>query len=224
MITRLKSFSFRNWPLILLVVVVALWGSAATITTLPQLPTSSGGAFTQDNLNQINTNFTTANTNFTNLNNAIAGGLNGLTITTTTGTLTIPNSVTLTGPASSGTTATLAGTETLTNKTLTSPVVNSPTGLIVDCASTAACPSTARAYHAVMGIGLMATGSPSTYAVTTISPAFTSASTYSCYAQDVTTIANNIGVLTAGYVSGSAVTFTGPNTNTDTFRFTCVGY
>ncbi len=40
------------------------------------------------------------------------------------------------------------------------------------------------------------------------------------FAQDETTVANNIGVLTAGYVSTSAVTFTGPNTNTDhVFRF-----
>ncbi len=44
--------------------------------------------------------------------------VNGLTITTTTGTLTIPNGVTLTGPAASGTAATLAGTQTLTNKTI----------------------------------------------------------------------------------------------------------
>jgi hypothetical protein len=76
----------------------------------------------------------------------------------------------------------------------------------------------------VIGLGTLTTGSPSTYAVTTISPAFTSSTSYNCYAQDTTTIASNIGVLTAGYVSGSAVTFTGPNSNTDTFRFYCVGY
>ena len=45
--------------------------------------------------------------------------ISGLTVTTTTGTLTIPNGVTLTGPAVSGTAATLDGTQTLTNKTLT---------------------------------------------------------------------------------------------------------
>jgi hypothetical protein len=96
---------------------------------------------------------------------------------------------------------------------------------LVDCATTAACPSTAETpVHTVIGRGTLATGSPSTYAVTTISPAFTGANTYVCTAQDTTTIANNIGVLAAGYVSGSAVTFTGPNTNTDGFRFTCVGY
>lgn len=47
-----------------------------------------------------------------------ATSVNGLTITTTTGTLTIPDGVTLTGPAASGTAATLAGTQTLTNKTI----------------------------------------------------------------------------------------------------------
>ena len=73
MITRTKKFSFRNWPLILLVLTVAVWGVAATITTLPQLPTSSGGVFTQDNLNQINSNYTTSNSNFTALNNALTG-------------------------------------------------------------------------------------------------------------------------------------------------------
>lgn len=55
---------------------------------------------------------------------ATATSLNGLTVTTSTGTLTIPNGVVLTGPASSGTAATLAGTETLTNKTLTAPITS----------------------------------------------------------------------------------------------------
>ena len=49
---------------------------------------------------------------------ATATSINGLTITASTGTLTVPDGVTLTGPAASGTAATLAGTETLTNKTM----------------------------------------------------------------------------------------------------------
>lgn len=49
---------------------------------------------------------------------ATATSINGLALTSSTGTLTIPNGVTLTGPASSGTAATLANTETLTNKIL----------------------------------------------------------------------------------------------------------
>lgn len=46
--------------------------------------------------------------------------VNGLTITTSTGTLTVPNGVTLTGPASSGTAMTLGNTETVSGaKTFT---------------------------------------------------------------------------------------------------------
>jgi len=94
------------------------------------------------------------------------------------------------------------------------------------CGSTAACGATniSSTLKVVQGIGLLVSNTPSTFQVTGMSPAFTSASSYTCTAQDVTTIATNIGVLTAGYVSGSAVTFTGPNTNTDTFRYTCIGY
>lgn len=60
-------------------------------------------------------NVTPAAGTFTTL---VGSTINGLTISTSTGTLTIPNGVVLTGPSVSGTTATLAGTETLTNKTI----------------------------------------------------------------------------------------------------------
>lgn len=43
--------------------------------------------------------------------------VNGLTITTSTGTLTIPNGVVLTGPSASGTAATLSGTQTFSGAT-----------------------------------------------------------------------------------------------------------
>ena len=95
-----------------------------------------------------------------------------------------------------------------------------------DCGSTTTCAATntSSSYKVVRGTAALSTGSPSTAAVTGISPAFTSATSYTCVAQDATTIANNIGVLTAGYVSGSAVTFTGPNTVTDAFRYVCTGF
>ncbi len=194
---------------------LALYGATITsLTSLTALP-DQAGVFSANNLAQLqanvataNTNATTANTNFTNINAVI-----GSATATPTGTGSVV----------------LAVAPTITSAVLVTPAlgaatITSLTGLVADCASTAACPSTSRALRAVIGIGLLATGSPSTYAVTTISPAFTGTTTYQCFAQDVTTIANNIGVLAAGYVSGSAVTFTGPNTNTDTFRFECIGY
>jgi hypothetical protein len=100
------------------------------------------------------------------------------------------------------------------------------TGSAQACGTTTTCSATneSTALKIVVGNVALATGSPSTAAVTGMSPAFTSASTYSCVAQDATTVATAVGVLTAGYVSGSAVTFTGPNTNTDTIRYTCTGY
>lgn len=54
--------------------------------------------------------------------------VNGNTITTGTGTLTLSGSAVLTGPSTSGTLATLAGTESLTNKTLTD-FVNASSGI-----------------------------------------------------------------------------------------------
>jgi len=76
----------------------------------------------------------------------------------------------------------------------------------------------------VRGTATSTSASPSTVAITGMSPAFTSANTYSCFASNATTVANVFSVLTAGYVSGSAVTFTGPNTLTDVIRWTCIGY
>ncbi len=185
---------------ILIPLIALLAGLCLYSATVSQLP-DGAGVFTRANLDAINTNFT-------NISAAL-----GVASGTPTGTGAVV----------------LATAPTITSPVLVTPAlgvasITSLTGLLVDCASTAACPSTARAMRLVQGIGLLATGSPSTYAVTTISPAFTGSTTYNCTAQDVTTIANNIGVLAAGYVSGSAVTFTGPNTNTDTFRFSCIGY
>lgn len=93
------------------------------------------------------------------------------------------------------------------------------------CGTLAACSSTAQnGSHMVYGNVALATGSPSTASITGISPAFTSASTYSCTVNDQTTRTNQVAVLAAGYVSGSAFTITGPNTVTDTVNYQCVGY
>lgn len=113
-----------------------------------------------------------------------------------------------------------------TGFTVTAPSANiSIIGtMAMSCGATATCANTiATSQRVVTGSGTLVTGSPSTFALTGISPAFTSTTSYLCNAIDTTTAANNISVLTAGYVSGSAVTFTGPNTNTDTFRYSCLG-
>ncbi len=179
-----------------------LMAAAATITNLSSLP-DGAGVFTQANHDQVNTNVTSANTDFANVNTQL-------------------NTATTNISSASGAIATNTAGIASASGAIAGMI---PASTFADCATTAACPSTAQtAIHVVEGRGTLATGSPSTDAITTISPAFSSSTSYACYAQDTTTIANNVGVLTAGYVSGSAVTFTGPNTNTDTFRFTCVGY
>lgn len=75
----------------------------------------------------------------------------------------------------------------------------------------------------VMGTATSTSATPSTVAITGM-PAFTATTSYQCYAANATTVANVFAPLTAGYVSTTAVTFTGPNSLTDIIRWTCVGY
>ena len=77
----------RSWPLLLILSFFSILavGFTATITSLPQLPTSSGGVFTQDNLDSINASNTKINTNFTNVNTVLTTGT-GLVLTGATGT------------------------------------------------------------------------------------------------------------------------------------------
>lgn len=219
--------------LLLLSAVLGLIGSFSYGVTILSVAGSNGsqvngGTLQTSTLNNIYSDFATLN--------AALGGAGSINVASGK-TLTVSNTLTLAGtdstvmtfPATSATIArtdaanTFTGIQTMTSAVLTTPAISAPTGIVVDCASTAACPSTARGLRMVQGLGTLNSGTPSTYAVTTMT-AFTGTTTYNCYAQDTTTIANNIGVLTAGYVSATAVTFTGPNTNTDTFRFYCIGY
>ena len=74
------------------------------------------------------------------------------------------------------------------------------------------------------GTATASSGSPSTVTITGMTPAFTATTTYSCFAEDYTTAANNFTVISGGYVSTSSVTFTGPASVTDVIRWTCIGY
>lgn len=95
-----------------------------------------------------------------------------------------------------------------------------------DCGTSAgACSQTAvsTTLKMVFGTATSTSASPSTVAITGM-PAFTSSATYKCNASNATTATNDFTVLTAGYVSTTAVTFTGPNTLTDVIRWYCIGY
>ena len=144
----------------------------------------------------------------------------------TLGTALLPASSAFIGGAATNNfnvtgTATAARTVTLPDASIT---VSGATS--TDCGAAAgACAGTATStiLKIVRGTAPATSASPSTVAITGM-PAFTSTATYSCFAEDATTVGNVFAVLTAGYVSTTAVTFTGPNTLTDVIRWTCIGY
>jgi hypothetical protein len=109
--------------------------------------------------------------------------------------------------------------------TSTTPVANltvSNHPQVQSCGTTSSCSHTAlTGAQVVIGSAPLVSGSPSTVTITGISPAFTSASTYFCHAQEATTAANNL--LKVANVSGSSFTITGPNSLTDTINYICVG-
>jgi hypothetical protein len=97
---------------------------------------------------------------------------------------------------------------------------NHPT--IQFCGTTSSCSHTAQtAAQVVWGSAPLVSGTPSTVTITGISPAFTSASSYTCALTDDTTATNNL--LKVANVSGSSFTVTGPATTTDVVGFVCVG-
>lgn len=124
-------------------------------------------------------------------------------------------------------TATLAFANTL-DRTYTFPdaAITVSGATATDCGVAAgACSATtvSSTVKFVFGTATSTSASPSTVAITGM-PAFTSTATYKCNASNATTATNDFTVLTAGYVSTTAVTFTGPNTLTDVIRWYCIGY
>lgn len=93
------------------------------------------------------------------------------------------------------------------------------------CGTTTTCAHTSigTTLKIVVGSTALVSGTPSTAAVTGISPAFTSSSSFHCTVNNQTNQTHTVGVLAAGYVSGSAFTITGGNTLTDVIDYTCVG-
>jgi hypothetical protein len=105
----------------------------------------------------------------------------------------------------------------------TTPVANLTTSnhpTLDDCGTTSACLS-AQKTGALIVRGSVVFPAAATVRVTSLP--FTSASSYSCTAEDQTTAAGVINATT--YSSGSSVTFTETNgLNTDTMRYICVGF
>lgn len=90
------------------------------------------------------------------------------------------------------------------------------------CGTTVACSHTAlTGSQIVMGSAPLSSGTPSTAVITGISPAFSSNTSYTCLASDVTAITSNVVAVT--YTSGSSFTINGPATVTDTVEYICAG-
>ena len=90
------------------------------------------------------------------------------------------------------------------------------------CGSTSACSHTSLiSPQVVFGSAPLVSGTPSTVTITGISPAFTSASSYTCTVTDQTTATNNL--LKVSNVSGSSFIITGPNTISDVIGYVCSG-
>lgn len=147
-----------------------------------------------------------------------AGGTNWLErLTSSLKSFTVPITTTsqITSTLATGT-APLSIASTTPVATLT--VSNHPT--LQDCGSTSTCANTQKT------AALVVRGSvafPTATTVTLTALPFTSASSYSCTASDVTTAAGVVNATT--YTSGSSVIFTETNgTNTDTIRYSCIGF
>jgi hypothetical protein len=123
---------------------------------------------------------------------------------------------------------TLTVTDPTVDRTITFPnaSITVPGTIVTSCGTSATCatPSTISSdSKVVIGTsGALDGASPAVAAITGISPAFTSSSTYRC-----TGTVNGSGavttILAVSYVSGSAFTFTGTNGATGTISYVCVG-
>lgn len=172
----------------------------ATVYSLPD-----AGAATANILTDAGAQSVTGTKTFTTpvLGVATATSINKVTITApaSSAILTIPNGVTLTGPASSGTAATLANAETLTNKTLTDYI---DPGTVVSAAISATSGSTGTTLTNITGLSV----------------AVTAAKTYAFHAYVTGTSTTNSGVKFAFANSGSttSATYTCSQTNNATIN------
>lgn len=150
---------------------------------------------------------------------------NGTTVSTTeavsSGALTVTGAASATGQITT-TVATGTAPLAISSTTPVGTLVVSNHPQMQFCGTTVACSHTAlTAAQIIFGTAALSSGTPSTAVITGISPAFTSATSYKCFPNDVTTITNAVNVVT--YTSGSSFTINGPTTVTDTVAYLCVG-
>jgi hypothetical protein len=95
-----------------------------------------------------------------------------------------------------------------------------------DCGTGATCANTTNnSDWIVRGTIALGSASPSASTVASISPAFTSTSTYTCTASpEGATAAIAAGGIAITKVSGSSITLTGPNTVTTVVDYVCIGH
>lgn len=95
-----------------------------------------------------------------------------------------------------------------------------------DCGTTTTCANTTNnSDWIVRGTVALGSASPSASTVASISPAFTSTSTYTCTASpEGATAAIAAGGIAITKVSGSSITLTGPNTVTTVIDYICIGH
>ncbi len=226
--------------------VIAIWAAmalgvagavAATITTLTNLP-DVGPIITPLDRANINANAAAVNASLSSVNTQL-GTLVAGTVTALTsaplpavaagvdiGSTLLPFGNFWVGQAATNNVKLTANTTGARVATFPDATITVSGAVAQYCGTTTTCAHTSigSTLKIVTGSAALASGSPSIAAVTGMSPAFTAAGDYSCTAQDTADQTVPIGVLSAGYVSGSAVTFTGPNTVTDVIRYICIGF
>lgn len=127
-----------------------------------------------------------------------------------------------TSGATTGTKTTLTFAQTA-DRVVTFPdaAITVPGTITTDCGSSATCATpTTRSSTAKIVVGTIAFSAATTATVSGISPAFTSSSSYTCYASDP----SHSYTITISNVSSSSFTITAGTSNSDTWSYQCVGY
>ena len=146
-------------------------------------------------------------------------------IATLNGNCTLANGTNLVDNGLAGDSSTPPATNNTGNIFIDGPIINATTSFAYVsesyCGTTTTCANTAiSGPRVIFGSVALNNASPSIATVASISPAFTSSSSYVCTVTNATSSTNGLKVAN---VSSSSFTITGPNTVTDTVNYVCTG-